>query len=247
MNSTTIERPAVVSEAEWLAARQSLLAREKAFTRQCDALSAERRALPWVRVARDYVFEAPEGQTSLSELFGGRSQLIVYHFMFGPGWGEGCKSCSLAADNFNVLLVHLAARDVSFAAVSRAPLAELTPFKRRMGWSFPWVSSCANTFNRDYHVSFTKEQMESGKMYYNYRDDTMYPSEEAHGASVFYRDNAGGIFHTYSSYGRGIESWLGVYQFLDLVPKGRDEAGLPFTMAWIRHHDRYGADAEGAG
>jgi predicted dithiol-disulfide oxidoreductase (DUF899 family) len=232
----------VVSQAEWLAARKDLLAKEKDFTHRRDALSAQRRELPWVRVEKDYAFDAPGGKKTLAELFGGRSQLIVYHFMFGPGWEEGCPSCSFLSDHFDGSLVHLAHRDVTLLAVSRAPLPQIETFKKRMGWRFPWVSSYENDFNRDFHVSFSKDELAKGKLYYNY-DETEFPSEEAPGASVFYKDGAGGIFHTYSTYARGLDILVGAYNFLDLAPKGRDEDGLKFTMAWLRHHDRY-ADGE---
>jgi predicted dithiol-disulfide oxidoreductase (DUF899 family) len=238
MTKTEIENPKVVSEAEWLAARKSLLAKEKEFTRQRDALSAERRKLPWVRVDKEYVFDSPGGKKTLADLFGGRSQLIVYHFMFGPNWEEGCVSCSYLGDHFDGSLIHLAHRDVSFTAISRAPLPQIEAFKKRMGWRFPWVSSYGTDFNYDYHVSFSKDEMASGKVFYNY-EETEFPSEEGPGASVFYKDKTGGVFHTYSTYARGLDILLGTYNFLDLAPKGRDEDGLKFTMAWVRHHDKY--------
>src|SRR5467141_2805215 len=228
----------IVSEAEWLVARKDLLTREKEFTRQRDALSAARRSLPMVKIDKDYVFEGPDGKKTLADLFDGRSQLIVYHFMFGPEWNEGCPSCSFGMDHTDGALVHLAQRDVSFAAISRAPLPKIEGFKKRMGWRFPWVSSFGNDFNRDYHVSFTKEEMAKGKVDYNY-DMAEFPSEEAPGISVFYKDANGDIFHTYSAYGRGTENTMGTYNYLDWVPKGRDEDRLPFTMSWVRHHDRY--------
>jgi predicted dithiol-disulfide oxidoreductase (DUF899 family) len=228
----------VVSREEWLAARRDLLAKEKDFTRRRDALSAERRKLPWVRVEKDYIFDAAGGKKTLAELFGGRSQLIVYHFMFGPEWEEGCPSCSYMGDHFDGMLVHLAHRDVTLLAVSRAPLPQIDAFKKRMGWRFPWVSSYGSDFNRDFDVSFTKDQLAKGKVYYNYAE-TEFPSEEAPGASVFYKDGKGGIFHTYSTYARGLDILVGAYNFLDLAPKGRDEDGLKFTMAWVRHHDKY--------
>jgi predicted dithiol-disulfide oxidoreductase (DUF899 family) len=192
-----------------------------------------------VRVEKDYVFEAPGGNLRLADLFEGRSQLIVQHFMFGPDWKEGCPSCSYMADHVGGALVHLAHRDVAFVAVSRASLTEIEAFKKRMGWGFKWVSSAGNDFNFDYGVSFTKEEMAKGKVNYNYRMEN-FPSEEAPGISVFYQNDAGDVFHTYSTYGRGVELMMGTYRFLDLVPKGRDEAGLPHTMAWVRHHDKYG-------
>jgi predicted dithiol-disulfide oxidoreductase (DUF899 family) len=239
MTTLKIAMPEVVSRAEWLEARKKLLLEEKSYTRQGDALAAERRNLPWVRVERDYVFEGPGGNQSLADLFDGRSQLIVQHFMFGPGWKEGCPSCSYMADHVGGALVHLAHRDVTFVAVSRAPLTEIEAFKKRMGWGFKWVSSFGNDFNFDYGVSFTKEEMAKGKVNYNYKMQN-FPSEEAPGLSVFYRNDAGDVFHTYSTYGRGVEVMMGTYRLLDLVSKGRDEAALPDTMAWVRHHDKYG-------
>jgi predicted dithiol-disulfide oxidoreductase (DUF899 family) len=236
--STGIQEHEVVSAGEWIARRRELLRKEKEFTRSRDELSRERRELPWEKVEKEYVFEGPNGRQTLAELFGGRSQLIVYHFMFGPGWEAGCPSCSYLADHFGGSLVHLANRDVTLAVVSRAPVAEIEAFKKRMGWEFRWVSSFGSEFNRDYHVSFTKEEMASGKVEYNY-DLIEFPSEEAPGVSVFYKNDAGEIFHTYSSYARGLDILVGAYNFLDLAPKGRDEDGLAFTMAWVRHHDRY--------
>jgi predicted dithiol-disulfide oxidoreductase (DUF899 family) len=238
MTKSTMENPRIVSREEWLAARKELLAKEKQFTRQRDALSAERRQLPWEKVEKQYGFDGPKGKETLAELFGGRSQLIVYHFMFGPDWKEGCPSCSFLADHFDGAIVHLAQRDVTFVAISRAPLPQIEAFKKRMGWRFKWVSSYGNDFNRDYHVSFTKDEKAQGKVYYNY-DMSEFPSEEAPGTSVFYKDANGGVFHTYSSYGRGLDILLGAYNWLDLAPKGRDEDALPYTMAWVRHHDRY--------
>lgn len=236
----------VVSQAEWVAARKELLAKEKEFTRQRDAVSAERRKLPWVKVEKNYVFDSAAGKKTLAELFGAKSQLIVYHFMLGPGWAEGCPSCSFLGDHFDGSLVHLAHRDVAFTAVSRAPLAEIQAFQKRMGWKFPWASSFESDFNFDYHVSFSQEELASGKVYYNY-SETKFPSEEAPGLSVFCRDAAGTVFHTYSTYGRGLDIFLGAYNFLDHVPKGRDEEGLKNTMAWVRHHDKYGDDLVGIG
>jgi predicted dithiol-disulfide oxidoreductase (DUF899 family) len=237
-NKRTIDNPRVVSREEWITARKELLAKEKNLTRQRDAVSAERRQLPWVKVDKEYVFDAPGGKRTLADLFEGRSQLIVYHFMFGPDWKEGCPSCSFNMDHTDAALVHLAQRDVTFAAISRATLPQIETFKKRMGWRFAWVSSNGNDFNRDYHVSFTKEEKASGKVYYNYEVGA-FPSEEGPGISVFYKDKAGNIFHTYSAYARGTEMTMSTYNYLDYVPKGRDEDSLPFTMAWIRHHDRY--------
>jgi len=239
-----VENPRVVSQAEWLAARKELLAKEKNFTRQRDALSAQRRELPWVKVDKEYVFDTSSGKETLSDLFGNRSQLIVYHFMFGPEWEQGCPSCSLVSDHIDGSVIHLAQRDVTLAVVSRAPLAKIETFKKRMGWCFKWASSYGNDFNWDYHVSFTKEELAKGKVYYNY-EMADFNADEAPGTSVFYKNRAGEIFHTYSTYGRGGDLMIGAYNYLDLVPKGRDEDGLVFTMAWVRHHDRYaGAETE---
>ena len=229
----------IVSQADWLVARKRLLSREKEFTRLRDQLSAERRELPWVRVEKEYVFDGPAGKETLADLFEGRSQLMVYHFMFGPGWEQGCPSCSFVSDHIDGANWHLPHRDVTLLAVSRAPLPEIQAFRKRMGWRFKWVSSYGNDFNRDYHVSFTPDEMAKGKVYYNY-EDTEFSSEEAPGISIFYRDPSGAIFHTYSAYARGLDMLIGAYNYLDLAPKGRDEAALPWTMAWVRHHDRYG-------
>jgi len=227
-----------VSRDEWLAARKALLAKEKEFTRARDALSLQRRALPWVKVDRPYVFDAPDGKQTLADLFGGRSQLIVYHFMYGPGWEQGCKSCSYLSDHIDGAVVHLAQRDVTLLAVSRAPLDQIEQFKKRMGWRFKWVSSHANDFNYDYGVSFRADDIAKGKVRYNY-DLREFPSEEAPGLSVFAKNADGDIFHAYSAYARGLDILIGAYNYLDLVPKGRDEDKLDFTMAWVRHHDRY--------
>jgi len=226
----------VVSRDEWLAARTAHLADEKEFTRARDALSRKRRELPWVKVEKPYVFDGPNGKETMADLFGGKSQLIVYHFMLGPGWEAGCPSCSLLADHFDGAVTHLAQRDVSFVVISRAPLEQIEAFKRRMGWRFKWVSSFGNDFNYDYHVSFTPE--EKATAVYNYRSEG-FPSEEGPGASVFYKDTSGAVYHTYSSYGRGLDIFIGAYNFLDVAPKGRDEDNLGWSMAWVRHHDRY--------
>jgi predicted dithiol-disulfide oxidoreductase (DUF899 family) len=239
LTSAGIQNHRVASPAEWLASRKELLQKEKEFTRLRDELSRQRRELPWVKVEKNYIFEGPNGEQNLANLFEGRSQLIIYHFMFGPDWKEGCPSCSLEADHFNSIVTHLNARDVSMLAVSRAPLDQLQAFEKRMGWTFKWVSSHGNDFNRDFHVSFTKEEMAQGKVYYNYAMSE-FPSDEAPGLSVFYKDQAGKIFHTYSAYARGLDILLGVYNFLDMTPKGRDEDTLRYPMAWVRHHDRYG-------
>ncbi len=230
---------AVVSPEEWLAARKELLAKEKEFTRLRDELSDLQRALPWERVEKEYVFQGPDGEQTLSELFAGRSQLIVYHFMFDSGWEEGCKSCSLMADHYERSIVHLEARDVTLVTVSSAPLDQLEAFRKRMGWSFKWVSAGPTDFNRDYRVTFTPEQVESGDIVYNYREDTEYPGPELPGISVFIKDDDGAIYHTYSAYARGLDIFLGVYRFLEIVPKGRDEDELSYGMEWVRHHDRY--------
>jgi predicted dithiol-disulfide oxidoreductase (DUF899 family) len=232
----------VVSREEWLVARKALLAKEKELTHRQDALSAQRRELPWVKLEKEYVFESSCGRVSLADLFDGRSQLVVYHFMLGPDWKEGCPSCSYLMDHVNGALPHLNARDVTLALVSRAPLATLQAFERRMGWGFNWVSSLNSDFNRDFGVHYTPEQLASGRKQYNYDSITAY-GEESHGLSVFARDARGELFHTYSTYGRGCEPLVGTYAILDLVPKGRDEDGLTFPMAWVRHHDKYEPNA----
>ena len=229
----------VVSREEWIEARKEHLAQEKELTRLRDQLSQQRRELPWVKVEKPYTFQGPRGKESLSELFEGRSQLLVYHFMYGPDWDEGCPSCSFWADNFNGIIVHLNHRDVTMVAISRASLDQLEAYKQRMGWTFKWVSSSETDFNRDYHVSFAPEEVETGEMYYNYQTGTRFASSEAPGISVFYQDETGAIFHTYSCYARGLDMLNGAYHLLDLVPKGRDEAELPYPMAWVRRHDSY--------
>jgi predicted dithiol-disulfide oxidoreductase (DUF899 family) len=230
----------IVSQEAWLAARKTHLAKEKEFTRLRDQLSAERRALPWTRIEKPYTFEGPDEPRTLAELFNGRSQLIIYHFMLGPGWEQGCASCSFLADHIDGALIHLAHRDVTLLAVSRAPLAEIEAFKRRMGWRFPWLSSHGSDFNADFHVSFTKEQLAAGNVDYNY--SLVGGFDELPGLSVFYKDENGDVFHTYSTYARGLDMLVGTYNYFDLVPKGRNEAQLPWTMAWVRHHDRYDAE-----
>jgi predicted dithiol-disulfide oxidoreductase (DUF899 family) len=229
--------PEIVSAAEWLVARKDLLAQEKQFTLQRDALSAARRKLPVVKIEKEYVFEGPKGKETLADLFDGRSQLIVYHFMFGPGWEEGCKSCSYLADHFDGANWHLPHRNVTFVVISRAPLSELEPYKKRMGWRFKWLSSHGNDFNFDYHVSATEGEKAKEKIFYNYETGELM-SDEMPGLSVFYKDEDGGIFHTYSTYGRGLDMLVGAYTFLDLVPKGRDE-NPEATMDWVRRHDQY--------
>jgi predicted dithiol-disulfide oxidoreductase (DUF899 family) len=228
----------VVSREQWLAARRELLAEEKAFNKARDALSERRRALPWVLVDKPYSFEGANGRETLAELFGPRSQLLVYHFMFGPEWEQGCPSCSFWADNFNGIDIHLAHRDISFVVISRAPLEKLEAYRRRMGWSFKWVSSFGSDFNFDYHVSFTPEEIAKGEMDYNYRVER-FPSSEAPGASAFAKDEDGRVYHTYSSYSRGVDMLNGAYHWMDIAPKGRDELGLPYSMAWLRRHDMY--------
>jgi predicted dithiol-disulfide oxidoreductase (DUF899 family) len=239
MASTKTVVSKVVSPSEWLEARKALLIREKEFTRLRDEMSRERRELPWEKVEKPYAFQGPKGKETLANLFDGRSQLIVYHFMLGPGWKEGCTGCSFLADHFNPAVVHLAQRDVTFVAISRASLPEIEAFKKRMGWSFKWVSSSGSDFNYDYQVSFPKGELAKGKAFYNYKSVKEIPGEERPGASVFYKNADGEIFHTYSTYSRGLDILIGAYNFLDLTPKGRDEEGLPQGMAWVRHHDRY--------
>ena len=241
MEGFDVQEHKVVSRQEWLESRREHLAREKELTRLRDRVSQERRELPWVRVEQEYDFDGPNGKRTLSELFDGRSQLLVYHFMFGPDWEEGCKSCSFWADNYNGIFAHLNHRDVTLVGISKAPIDKLLEFKKRMDWSFPWFSSLENSFNRDYHVSFTPQELERGEVDYNYTK-TRFPSEEAPGVSVFYKDDAGNVFHTYSCYSRGLDILNSAYHMLDLVPKGRDEADLPYGMAWVRHHDRYDDD-----
>jgi predicted dithiol-disulfide oxidoreductase (DUF899 family) len=228
--------PTIATREQWLAARLDLLEAEKEFTRQRDVLTRRRMAMPWERVEKSYRFEGPNGALSLAGLFDGRSQRIVYHFMFAPDWDEACKSCSFWADNFNNIPVHLNHRDVAFTAVSRAPLANA--YKKRMGWSFPWVSSDGSDFNFDYQASFTPEQLAAGQAYYNYRIQPNTVSDQV-GISVFARNERGEMFHTYSCYSRGVDMLNGAYHYLDLVPKGRDEDDLKFTMAWVRRHDQY--------
>ena len=237
--SAVAENHPVVSRKEWLEERKELLAEEKRLTRLRDELSRKRRELPWVKVEKSYVFDGPNGKETLADLFDGRSQLVVYHFMFGPGWGAGCSRCSMGADHFDRSVIHLAQRDVTLIAISRAPFAEIDSFRKRMEWDFKWVSSYGSDFNYDYRVSFTPEEMASGKFDYNYGLNG-FPSEEATGTSVFYKNAHGDVFHTYSSYARGCEGMLLPYHFLDMAPKGRDEEDLlPDGMAWVRHHDRY--------
>jgi predicted dithiol-disulfide oxidoreductase (DUF899 family) len=241
MNNTLTNPPKVISRAEWLNARKELLNREKDLTRLRDEIDRQRRALPWVRVEKTYAFDGPDGERTLSDLFEGRSQLILSHFMFGPGWTEGCVGCSFRSDHVDGALAHLEHHDVSFVTISRAPFAELQAFQRRMGWRFRWYSSYNSDFNYDYHVSFTPEQLAAGKIDYNY-GSAEFLSEEFSGISVFYKDDAGDVFHTYSTYGRGDEMVDTTYMYLDLTPKGRNETGPRNNLTdWVRHHDRYDA------
>ncbi|HVC60901.1 MAG TPA: thioredoxin family protein [Acetobacteraceae bacterium] len=229
----------VVSRDEWLAARKQLLAKEKAFTRMRDELNAARRALPWVKLAKPYVFDTPDGPQTLADLFSGRSQLVVKHFMFGPDWTEGCVGCSFEIDHIGGALVHLEHHDVSYVVVSRAPLAKIEAFRRRMGWGVKWVSSCGSDFNYDFHVSFRPDELAKGEAYYNYEVRPV-GIDELSGRSVFCKDEAGDIFHTYSAFARGGEMFLGTYAVLDITPKGRDETINGNLTDWVRHHDRYG-------
>jgi predicted dithiol-disulfide oxidoreductase (DUF899 family) len=237
-SAVAVEPAKVASRADWLAARKAFLAKEKEFTRLRDELSRQRRELPWEKVEKSYIFEGPQGRVTLAEMFGKRSQLVIYHFMMGLTWEEGCKGCSFLADHFDGTTIHLANRDVMFAAVSHAPLGKIEAFRQRMGWRFAWYSSFASDFNFDYRVSFTAEQMARGKADYNY-GTIQFSSEEAPGLSVFAKDAEGEVCHTYSTYGRGLDMLLGTYHVLDLVPKGRDEDRLQHPMDWLRHHDRY--------
>jgi predicted dithiol-disulfide oxidoreductase (DUF899 family) len=228
----------VVPSAQWLQARRQLLAREKEILRLQDQLAAERRALPWEPVEKDYRFDTPSGMRSLAELFDGRRQLLVQHFMLGPGWEAGCPGCSYMADHSDGMLPHLAQRDIGFIAVSRAPLAEIEPFRRRMGWRFPWASSHGSDFNFDFGVSFEAQEQAAGQVDYNY-ERRFFPHTEAPGISVFVRGDDGRVYHTYSTYGRGVEVMMGAYRMMDLTPNGRGERDVPHKMEWVRHHDRY--------
>ncbi len=228
----------IVTQTEWLDARRTLLEREKAFTRERDELTRARQALPWVRVETDYVFDGPNGKESLSDLFAGRSQLIIYHFMFGADWDEGCPGCSFWADGYDHIIVHLNARDVSLAAISTAPLEKLSAYKKRLGWSFNWLSAAGNSFNRDFHVSFTEEELSQDEPNYNF-GTTRFNGPEAPGMSVFFKDADGVIYHTYSAYSRGLDMFNPAYHYLGAVPKGRDEDGLSYAAAWLRRSDSY--------
>lgn len=234
MNTTQEILHRVVSPEEWLSARKALLEEEKEQTRRQDSLSAKRRALPWVKVDKSYVFEGPGGKETLADLFGANSQLIIYHFMFGPGWKEGCPGCSFLSDHIDGANLHLAHHDVSVVVVSRAPWREFQAFKKRMGWHFKWMSSYGSNFNYDYHVSATEEELKSGKAFYNFEMGEA--NDELPGISVFYKDAAGAIYHTYSAYARGGDILIGAHNYLDLTPKGRNE---DTTMNWVRHHDKY--------
>jgi predicted dithiol-disulfide oxidoreductase (DUF899 family) len=229
----------VAGRADWLAQRRALLAREKELTRFSDQVARERRALPWVRLDKAYTFDTPTGRRTLAELFEGRRQLMVQHFMLAPGWEQGCKSCSFMTDHLVGAKIHLAHRDLTVALVSRAPLAEIERFRARMGWDLTWVSAHDSDFNQDFAVSFPPASRVDGEVFYNY-GMTAFPQEEAPGISFFYKDDAGTVFHTYSTFGRGVEAMMGTtYELLDMAPKGRDEDALASTMAWVRHHDRY--------
>jgi predicted dithiol-disulfide oxidoreductase (DUF899 family) len=236
--SVSKQNSKVVSHAKWVAASKQFLAKEKEFSHLRDEISRQRQDLPWEKVQKNYVFEGPNGNVSLADLFGNKSQLIVYHFMFGPEWSEGCPGCSFLGDHFDGGLAHLAARDVAFVAISRAPLAKLEAFKKRMGWNFNWVSSNTSDFNFDYNVSFTPEQIAKSEGTYNF-EPKKGKEEELPGASCFYKDEAGNIYHTYSSFGRGLDQMINTYNWLDIAPKGRDEANIKPPMSWVRHHDKY--------
>ena len=242
MSKTTIEtntvNHAVVSSDRWVAERKKLLAHERELTHLRDQIARERRALPLVHIDKNYVFDTPSGPRTLADLFDGRHQLLVQHFMFGPGWEQGCPSCSYMADHTDGMTVHLTHRDTTFVAISRATLPEIERFRQRMGWQFKWVSSNGNDFNFDFGVSFTPEEQAKNEVTYNYGKQP-FESEEMPGVSVFYKDDAGTVFHTWSTYGRGVEVMMGTYKLLDLVPKGRDERDVDHKMEWVRHHDRY--------
>ena len=235
----------IVSRQQWIEARRVHLAQEKELTQARERLSEERRALPWVKVDKAYLFDGAEGKKTLADLFNGKSQLVVQHFMFAPEWNEGCKSCSFWADGFERMIPHLAARDTTLAAVSRAPLSKLLPFKTRMGWTFDWVSSADSDFNYDYAVSFTPDDVKSGAKVYNF-GTSGFGIEDAPGISVFYRDEAGDIFHTYSCFARGLDMMNVAYHYLDLTPLGRHEDGLPYPMDWVRLRDQYQPAPAGA-
>jgi predicted dithiol-disulfide oxidoreductase (DUF899 family) len=230
--------PRIVSREDWLAARKAHLEKEKAFTRLRDNLACERRDLPWMRIDKPYVFEGPEGRLTLADLFGGKSQLLAYHFMLGPDWEEGCPICSFWADNYNGTDVHLAHRDTALVAISRASIAKIEAYKKRMGWTFRWVSSAGSDFNFDFAVSFDPAKLVEGELNYNF-GTTTFGGDEAPGLSAFRRGEDGAVYHTYSTYGRGLDMLNSAYHLLDLTSKGRDEAGLPWPMAWVKRHDCY--------
>ena len=230
----------IVSEQSWLAARRGLLEREKELTRLQEEVAAERRALPWVKVEKSYVFDTPAGRKTLSELFDGRSQLVVYHFMYGPQMKTGCVGCSFLADHVDGANQHLRHHDVTLIAVSRAPLATLEAYKKRMGWKFPWVSSGESDFNYDFHVSFTRDELAKGEVFYNFEMTKNGTMEDLHGTSVFFKDADGGVYHTYSAYARGDERSLGTYMWLDITPRGRNEGEGGNLTDWVRRHDEYG-------
>jgi predicted dithiol-disulfide oxidoreductase (DUF899 family) len=229
----------VVSHEKWLEARRYFLKKEKEFTRLRDELNEQRRALPWEKVEKQYLFKGPKGDETLSDLFDGKSQLIVWHFMFGPDWEQGCAHCSFWADGWNGVVEHLKHRDTTIMAISRAPLAKIEPFKRRMGWSFKWVSSANTDFNFDFQASVRPEELKAKKVLYNYQEMKPF-SDQMHGVSTFCKDDKGDVFHTYSTYSRGVDSLNVAFQFLDLTAKGRDEDwSQPHPSGWVRHHDRY--------
>ncbi|HTR41054.1 MAG TPA: thioredoxin family protein [Pseudomonadales bacterium] len=232
-----IENHKAVSQKEWLKARKQLLVKEKKFSKLRDELNKQRRALPWVKIEKEYVFEGPNGQETLADLFGKKSQLLVYHFMLGPGWGEGCSHCSFWADHYDGITKHIGARDATFVVISRAPLEEIMPFKKRMGWQFKWVSSNGTDFNFDLNVSFTPEQIKHGTAVYNYAPLNM-DIDEREGASAFYKDRKGDVYHTYSTYARGIDLLNTTYNFIDLTAKGRNE-NPEHSQDWVRYHDQY--------
>ncbi|MAY74251.1 MAG: thioredoxin [Phycisphaerae bacterium] len=241
-SGTAVHGHRVVSRDEWLRERIKLLAEEKELTRRRDELAAKVRDLPWVKLDKPYAFESTEGEVKLADLFGPMSQLIVYHFMFDPTWSQGCKSCSFIADHYNPLVVHLAHRDISLVTVSKAPMAQIEPFRRRMGWSFPWVSFGDGDFGRDFGVSFSDEEIASGEALYNFSVPPI-AIREFPGLSVFFKDENGDIYHTYSQFARGLEDFLTAYRYIDLTPKGRNEESTG-GMGWLRHHDRYGVANE---
>jgi len=227
----------IVTRDQWLKERIALLEQEKQLTRQRDALAEKVRNLPWVKVDKHYTFDSPAGKASLADLFGANSQLVIYHFMFDPTWSQGCKSCSFIADHYNPLVIHLAHRDISLVTVSKAPIDKLEAFRTRMGWTFPWVSAANTDFSRDYGVSFTDQELAGNDAIYNFNKKP-YPIRELPGLSVFAKDATGAVYHTYSTFGRGLEEFLTAYRYIDLTPKGRDES-QGGGMGWLRHHDRY--------